>query len=167
MSKFVRGNPMQFNVFDHCRMTLGWAAVLCASATAQTADHYQYTGISADKAASVMTLPEGFKATLFAGEPDVVQPIAFTIDQRGRLWVAEGMTYPIRQPEGKGRDRILVFEDTKGTGHFDKRTVFAEHLNLVSGIEVGFGGVYVGAAPYLFFIPVNDWDDPKPAGEPK
>ena len=27
-----------------------------------------------------MTVPEGFKVTLFAGEPDVVQPIAFTID---------------------------------------------------------------------------------------
>ena len=36
-----------------------------------------------------MTLPEGFRATLFAGEPDVVQPIAFTFDDRGRLWVVE------------------------------------------------------------------------------
>ena len=40
-------------------------------------------------AASKMTLPEGFKSTLFAGEPDVVQPIAFTFDDRGRLWVVE------------------------------------------------------------------------------
>src|ERR1700722_19803598 len=80
-----------------------------------------------------MTLPEGFKATLFAGEPDIVQPIAFTIDQRGRLWVVQGMTYPRRRPEGQGQDSIIIFEDTKGTGHFDKRTVFMEHLNLVSG----------------------------------
>ena len=29
-----------------------------------------------------MTVPEGFKVTLFAAEPDVVQPIAFTIDPR-------------------------------------------------------------------------------------
>ena len=34
-------------------------------------------------------LPEGFKATLFAGEPDVAQPIAFCFDGRGRLWRAE------------------------------------------------------------------------------
>ena len=53
----------------------------------------------------------------------------------------------------KGRDRILIFEDTDGDGKFDKRTVFAEGLNLVSGLEVGFGGVWVGAAPYLLFIP--------------
>ena len=37
-----------------------------------------------------MTVPPGFKVTLFAGEPDVVQPIAFTFDDRGRMWVVEG-----------------------------------------------------------------------------
>src|SRR5437762_5523961 len=42
---------------------------------------------------------------------------------------------------------------------FDKRTVFTEGLNLVSGLEVGFGGVWVGAAPYLMFIPDKDADD--------
>ena len=55
-----------------------------------------------------------------------MQPIAFTIDARGRLWVVEGLTYPVRAPEGQGKDRILIFEDTDGDGHFDKRTVFAE-----------------------------------------
>ena len=41
-----------------------------------------------------MTVPAGFKVTLFAGEPDVVQPIAMAIDDRGRLWVAEAYSYP-------------------------------------------------------------------------
>ena len=130
-------------------------------------DQFPYAGVTPEKAPQIMTLPEGFKATLFAGEPDIVQPIAFTIDQRGRLWVVQGMTYPRRQPEGQGQDSIIIFEDTKGTGHFDKRTVFMEHLDLVSGIEVGFGGVWVGAAPYLMFIPVTDWDNPKPASQPR
>ena len=85
-------------------------------------------------------------------EEALAQPIAMAIDDRGRLWVAEGYTYPVRAPEGKGKDRILIFEDTDGDGKFDKRKVFAENLNLVSGIEVGFGGVFVGAAPYLLFI---------------
>src|SRR4051794_30613658 len=40
-----------------------------------------------DRSAAAMTLPPGFTATLFAGEPDVHQPIAFCIDHRGRLWV--------------------------------------------------------------------------------
>ena len=96
-----------------------------------------------------MTVPEGFKVTLFAGEPDVHQPIAFAIDDRGRLWVAEAYSYPIRVPDDQARDRILIFEDTDGDGKFDTRKVFADKLNLVSGIELGFGGVWVGAAPEL------------------
>jgi putative membrane-bound dehydrogenase-like protein len=131
------------------------------------ADNVKFAGLSPEDAAKEMTLPPGFKATLFAGEPDVVQPIAFCIDDRGRLWVVEGMCYPKRQPEGEGKDRILIFEDPDGDGKFNKRSVFMEKLNLVSGIEVGFGGVWLGAAPHLMFVPVNDWENPKPAGEPK
>jgi putative membrane-bound dehydrogenase-like protein len=130
-------------------------------------DSVKFAGLSPEQAAKEMNLPAGFKATLFAGEPDVKQPIAFAIDDRGRLWVAEAYTYPIRAPEGEGKDRILVFEDTDGDGKFDRRTVFMEGLNLVSGLEVGFGGVWVGAAPYLMFIPVKDGDEPKPAGPPQ
>ena len=37
------------------------------------------------------------------------------IDDRGRLWVAEAYTYPIRAAEGKGRDRILIFETPTAT----------------------------------------------------
>jgi putative membrane-bound dehydrogenase-like protein len=149
-------------------------------------DEVKFAGLSPEQAAKEMTLPKSFKATLFAGEPDVVQPVAFAIDDRGRLWVAEYMTYPKRKgappspiaADGKptkeqlsdifgSNDRILVFEDSDGDGKFDKRTVFLDKLNLVSGIEVGFGGVWIGAAPYLMFVPVKDWDNPKPAGDPQ
>ncbi len=134
---------------------------------APSTDPLKFAGLSPEEAARDMILPPGFKATLFAGEPDVKQPIAFAIDDRGRLWVAEAYTYPNRAKEGEGKDRILVFEDTDVDGKFNKRTVFMEGLNLVSGIEVGFGGVYVGAAPYLMFIPIADGDEPKPAGKPQ
>src|ERR1700692_758898 len=40
-----------------------------------------------------ITVPPGFRVTLFAGEPDVRQPIALALDDRGRLWVAECYTY--------------------------------------------------------------------------
>jgi putative membrane-bound dehydrogenase-like protein len=128
-------------------------------------DAVKNAGLSPQDAVKAITLPEGFKATLFAGEPDIVQPVAMTIDDRGRLWVAEALTYPKRAPEGQGQDRILIFEDTNGDGKADKRTVFAEGLNLVSGLEVGFGGVWVGAAPYMLFIPSKDLE--KPDGPPQ
>lgn len=153
-------------------------------------DIVKFTGLSGEQAVKEMSLPPGFNATLFAAEPDVQQPIAFCIDDRGRLWVAEGYTYPNRvgsppkddrpasadrtQPAPEqlkdilgAKDRILVFEDTGGDGKFNRRTVFLEGLNLVSGIEIGFGGVWIGAAPYLLFVPIQDGDEPKPAGPPQ
>lgn len=123
-------------------------------------------GLSGIAAAKAMTPPKGFKVTLAAAEPDIIRPISFTIDWRGRLWVVEGHTYPIPAPEGQGRDRILIFEDTNGDGTLDSRKVFKEGLNLVSGIEVGMGGVWLGAAPYLLFIPA-DFNTDKPTGEPQ
>ena len=132
--------------------------------TAAEPDAVAHAGLKPEEAAGAMTLPAGFKATLFAAEPDVVQPIAFTIDPRGRLWVVEALSYPRPQPEGQGKDRIIILEDADGDGRHDKRTVFAEGLNLVSGIEVGFGGVWVGAAPYLMFIPDRNADDKPDAG---
>ncbi|MGA0555834.1 PVC-type heme-binding CxxCH protein [Larkinella sp. VNQ87] len=120
-------------------------------------------GLSGIEAAKAMTPPKGFKITLAASEPEIVKPICFTIDWRGRLWVVESHTYPVPAPEGQGRDRIFIFEDTNGDGTLDKKKVFAEGLNLVSGIEVGMGGVWLGAAPYLLFIPA-DFKNDKPAG---
>ena len=52
----------------------------------------------AAKAAKAMILPKGFRATVYAAEPDVVQPISFCIDARGRLWVAEALNYGAWQP---------------------------------------------------------------------
>lgn len=123
-------------------------------------------GLSGSEAAKAMTLPKGFKITLAASEPEIIRPISFTIDAKGRLWVVEGHTYPVPAPEGQGRDRILIFEDTDGDGTLDKRKIFTEGLNLVSGIEVGMGGVWLGAAPYLLFIPIDAKND-KPAGPPQ
>ncbi len=130
------------------------------------ADEYPHAGLNAAGSVKAMQLPKGFSVTAFAHEPDVKQPIAMALDDRGRVWVAEAYEYPTRAPEGEGRDRILVFEDTDNDGKFDSRKVFAEGLNLVSGLEVGFGGVWVGAAPYLMFIPDADGDD-VPDGEPQ
>src|SRR5262249_29699554 len=75
---------------------------------------YPYVSLAPEAAAKAMRLPKGFSVQVAAAEPDVKQPIAMAFDDRGRLWVAEAYEYPIRAKEGKGRDRILIFEDTKG-----------------------------------------------------
>jgi putative membrane-bound dehydrogenase-like protein len=131
-----------------------------------TPDLFTHAGLGPEEAARAMTVPPGFSVTLFAGEPDVVQPIAMAIDDRGRLWVVEAYSYPRRVPDKDAKDRILIFEDINNDGRFDTRKVFADHLNLVSGLEVGFGGVWVGAAPQFLFIPDRDGDD-RPDGPPQ
>ena len=112
-----------------------------------------------------LTLPEGFKATLCAAEPDVVQPIAMALDPRGRLWVVENSSYPIWLGGPHGKDRILIFEDADGDGRFDRRTVFYDKGTNFTGIELGFGGVWVCATPNLLFFPDRDGDD-RPDGPP-
>ncbi|MEM7147994.1 MAG: PVC-type heme-binding CxxCH protein [Verrucomicrobiota bacterium] len=106
-------------------------------------------------------LPEGFKATLFAAEPDVQQPVALATDDRGRLWVVECFTYAERQKnfDRELNDRILIFEDTDGDGRHDTRTVFWDAGKQITSVEIGFGGIWVLAAPNLLFIPDRNRDD--------
>jgi putative membrane-bound dehydrogenase-like protein len=116
-------------------------------------------GLPAQDALKAMQLPGGFKADLIAAEPDIVQPIAMCWDERGRLWVVEGMSYPKPREPGAGQDRIKILEDKDGDGSFETVKVFCDGISLASGIQVGFGGVWVGAAPYFMFIPDADRDD--------
>ncbi len=119
----------------------------------------QQTPDPPDKSLARMSLPRGFHATLFAGEPDVTQPISMTIDDRGRLWVAQCFTSPDWVTTATGPDRILIFTDTNQDGHFDSKHVFADNLPNLTSIEVGLGGVWACCAPNLIFIPDRDRDD--------
>ncbi|HSH95999.1 MAG TPA: PVC-type heme-binding CxxCH protein, partial [Roseimicrobium sp.] len=112
------------------------------------------------EAQTKFSVPPGFEVRLFAAEPDVVNPVAMTWDDRGRLWVVELYEYPLGAPKGtKPRDRIIILEDTDGDGRSDKRTVFADGLNLATGILLGNGGAYVGQAPELLFLKDTNGDD--------
>ncbi|PYI86874.1 MAG: cytochrome C, partial [Verrucomicrobia bacterium] len=122
----------------------------------------------AAEAAKKMRLPPGFKATVFAAEPNVQNPIAMAWDARGRLWVAENYTYA---ESGKKfdlnlRDRILIFEDNDGDGRFDTRKVFTDEVQMLTSIEIGHGGVWVMCPPQLRFIPDRNGDD-RPDGAPE
>ena len=121
-----------------------------------------------DQAVAAVKTPPGFRVTMFAAEPDVQQPIAIATDARGRLWVVECYTYAESKVnfDPKLRDRILIFEDTDNDGHFDKRTVFWDQGERLTSVELGFGGVWVAAAPNLLFIPDKNGDD-IPDGPPE
>ena len=109
------------------------------------------------EAVQKMTVPEGFTVEVVASEPDIVNPVAMAIDEKGRFWITESFEYP-RREAGPGKDRVKILEDTDGDGKADKFTVFAEGLNIPSGIAVGHGGVWVANAPDILFMQDTDGD---------
>ncbi|NBT63416.1 MAG: cytochrome C, partial [Planctomycetia bacterium] len=121
-----------------------------------------------EEALKSVKLPPGFKAQMFAHEPEVIQPVNMSFDSRGRLWVSECLTYA----ESKTnfdltlKDRIVILEDTDNDGVHDKRTVFWDQGHHLTSALPGFGGVWALCAPNLLFIPDRNGDD-KPDGEPE
>lgn len=113
--------------------------------------------LTPQQAIARMVVPDGFRVDLFAAEPELVNPVAMAFDEKGRVYVAESVEYP-RQEPGPGRDRIKVFEDTDGDGRADRVTLFADGLNIPSGIAVGHGGVWVANAPDLLLLRDTDGD---------
>lgn len=136
--------------------------LVAAPALAQQIPHGQDQppgpALSPEEALARMTVPEGFQVELVASEPQIVNPVAMTFDERGRIWITESLEYPRSSP-GRGRDRVKILEDTDHDGRVDKVTVFADGLNIPSGIAVGHGGVWVANAPDLLFLRDTDGDD--------
>lgn len=110
------------------------------------------------EAIAAMQVPEGFKVELVASEPSIQNPVAMAFDDRGRIYVTESFEYPRREP-GPGRDRVKILEDKDGDGFAETVKIFAEGLNIPSGIAVGHGGVWVANAPDLLFLEDTDGDD--------
>jgi putative membrane-bound dehydrogenase-like protein len=115
---------------------------------------------SPDDSMKFIQHPAEFRLELFASEPDIIKPITFSFDQRGRLWVIEAIDYPNRVLNGApGEDRIKILEDTDDDGRADKITIFAERLNLPSSLVFANGGVIVAAAPHVLFLKDTNGDD--------
>ena len=123
--------------------------------------------LSPEEAAKGFQVPPGFQVSVFAAEPDVRNPIAMTWDGRGRLWVAENYTYADRSKvyDFSLRDRVLICEDKDNDGKFDSRKIFTDDVQLLTGVEVGRGGVWLMTPPQLIYIPDKDRDD-QPDSEP-
>jgi putative heme-binding domain-containing protein len=108
------------------------------------------------EALAAFKLPPGYKIELWASEkefPDLEKPVQMSFDNKGRLWVACMPTYPHWRPgDPRPNDKLIIFEDTKGTGKADKQTVFADHLNIPIGFEFAPEGVYLSAGNGRFSL---------------
>jgi len=134
-----------------CVVTL--SGLLLASPHAQQAPEVTVSGMKTDP---------GLAVTLWAAEPQLSNPTNMAIDERGRVWVAEGVNYrrqlrnqPDIRPAG---DRILILEDTDNDGRADKVTIFADHLNIPTSLTFANGGVIVTQTPDILFLKDTDGD---------
>ncbi|MDB6116721.1 MAG: putative rane-bound dehydrogenase domain protein, partial [Verrucomicrobiaceae bacterium] len=88
----------------------------------------------------LFSVPEGLEVTLWATSPMLYNPTNIDFDAEGRMYVAEGVDYrgkAGRRPEG---DRIVVLEDTTGSGRADKSSVFVQEQNLAAPLGVAVLG---------------------------
>ena len=115
---------------------------------------------SPDESKQLTMVGNEFEIELFVAEPDIVNPVAFAWDERGRLFVVETVDYPNNvNADGIGNDRIVICEDRDGDGKADTFTVFAEGLNIPTALTPYDGGWIVAQAPRFFFIKDTDGDD--------
>lgn len=99
---------------------------------------------------------DGFEIQQTAAEPLLTDPVAMSFDADGRLFVAEMNDYSEQATEHLGRVRMLI--DTDGDGRFDESHLFAEGLSWPTAIICASDGIFVAAAPDIFFLKDTDGD---------
>jgi len=118
-----------------------------------------------------------FNLSLVASEPLINKPMNIDWDDKGRLWVVETPEYPngLRQSnveawkdsgaikpgqyERKPLDCVSILSDTNGDGVMDKKTVFADEIELATSSVFYKNGVIVCAAPDVWFFEDTNGDD--------
>lgn len=113
--------------------------------------------LSPQQSSNCLILPDSFKAELFAHEPEIVNPIDMTWDDKGRMYVAVTTDYPYIKENGN--DKIIICEDTNGDNKADKFTIFAEGFSLFTGMCWVNGGIILAQAPDMYFLKDTDGDD--------
>ncbi len=107
-------------------------------------------------ALSTFQVEDGFKIEQAAAEPLVATPVAMAFDADSRLYVVEMRDYSEQDKERLGRVRLL--EDTDEDGRFDKATIFADDLSWPTAVTCYDGGIFVGAAPDIYYLKDTDGD---------
>ena len=116
--------------------------------------------LSPADSAKLIQVPPGFEVSLFASEPDIINPIFVGWDHRGRAFVIETIDYPNNLQDGNlGNDRIKICEDTDGDGRADKFTIFADKLSIPTSLTFAHGGVIATNGTELIFLQDTDGDD--------
>lgn len=115
-----------------------------------------------DKAEATFETLLGFRMKLIAAEPLVASPVDLAYDEDGRAYVVEMRDYPY--PEEKNAaptnfpGTVRLLEDQNGDGQFDKATIFADRLAWPTSVCCYQGGVFVAAAPDIWYFKDTNGD---------
>jgi mono/diheme cytochrome c family protein len=111
----------------------GWPPAATQPADTQHVDIPQAHMHSPAQTIAMTRVPPGYHLELVASEPDIIAPCCLAWDGDGRMYAAEMATYMLDIDASHERNpvsRVIRFEDTKGTGVYDRHTVFVDHLIL-------------------------------------
>ena len=117
-----------------------------------------------------------FDLSLVAAEPLIHKAMNIDWDEKGRLWVSETPEYPNgrRVPntalwkdtgsvapsqQRDPRDTIAFLTDTNGDGVMDRKHVFADKLELVTGFVFYKNGVIAATAPDIWYLEDTNGDE--------
>ncbi|MBX7071855.1 MAG: c-type cytochrome [Pirellulales bacterium] len=155
------------------RLLFAFALLLLPPSTAQSraADTAPpATSASADFSAELPRIPPveprdavatfdvqpGFRIEQVAAEPLLRDPVAMSFDEQGRLYVVEMIDYSEQAKDFLGEIRRL--EDADGDGRFEKSVAFAEKFSWPTAVICYDGGVFVAAAPDIWYLKDADGD---------
>ena len=117
-----------------------------------------------------------FDLSLVAAEPLIHKAMNIDWDEKGRLWVSETPEYPngrrcrtprrgrtrARSPRSQDRDpedTISILSDTNGDGVMDRKHVFADKLELVTGFVFYKNGVIAATSPDIWYLEDTNGDE--------
>jgi putative membrane-bound dehydrogenase-like protein len=108
-----------------------------------------------------LQVPPGFAVHLAAGEPQIRFPMFATLDDRGRLFVAEssGLDLYKEISAGTRKCRVRLLEDRDADGQYETARVFADKLVFPMGLAWRLGKLYIADPPELITLEDTDGDD--------
>lgn len=135
---------------------LGGRGAVSAEPELRPEDLPHFPAVEPKAALDTFEVRPGFRLELAAHEPEVMDPIAVSFDERGRVYVVEMRDYSERRPEKLGRIRRL--EDRDGDGYYETSTVFLESLAWPTAVTCWNDGVFIGATPDIYYARDTDGD---------
>ncbi len=115
--------------------------------------------LSPEDSMKLAQVPVGFEISLFAAEPDIVNPIFVAWDEKGRAFVIQTTDYPNNlHANNTGSDKIIICEDRDGDGRADKFTTFADKLSVPTSLVFANGGVICTNGTEMLFLKDSNGD---------